>query len=110
MKSVISPCALNGDAMSLYQRYMICYDIVDNKARTRFMNTLKDIGLFAIQKSVFIGELNQAELRSLIHYAKKNLDATEDKVFWLPTSLDERRLRNGIGYKNFTFVTATGHE
>ena len=96
--------------MSLYQRYMVCYDIVDNKSRTKFMNTLKDIGLFAIQKSVFIGELNQAELRSLIYYARKNLNADEDKVFWLPTRLDEKRLRKGIGYKNFTFVTAVGHE
>lgn len=95
--------------MSLYQRYMVCYDIVDNKTRTKFMNTLKDIGLFSIQKSVFIGELNQAELRSLIRYARKHLDASEDKVFWLPTSLDEQRLRKGVGYKNFSFVPASGH-
>src|SRR5699024_12571256 len=67
--------------------------IVDNKSRTRFMNTLKDLGLFSLQKSVFIGQLNAAELRSLKHYAYKNLNPREDKVFWLPTALDEKRLQ-----------------
>jgi len=95
--------------MSLYRRYMVCYDIVDNKSRTRFMNMLKDLGLFSLQKSVFIGQLNAAELRSLKHYAHKNLDSKEDKVFWLPTALDEKRLQEGIGYKNFTFVEADGY-
>lgn len=109
MVRVTNLCVLNGDVMSLYQRYMICYDIVDNKARTKFMNFLKDIGLFSLQKSVFVGEVNQAELRSIIRYARKNLDANEDKVFWLPTRLDEQRLRKGVGYKHFCFVPANGH-
>jgi len=73
------------------------------------MNTLKDLGLFSLQKSVFIGQLNAAELRSLKHYAYKNLNPREDKVFWLPTALDEKRLQEGIGYKNFTFIEADGH-
>jgi CRISPR-associated protein Cas2 len=95
--------------MSLYQRYLVCYDIVNTKTRTRFADTLKDLGLFPVQKSVFIGELNQAELRSLIRYAQKHLDPKEDKAFWLPTLLDEKRLQQGIGYAGFTFVRADGH-
>lgn len=95
--------------MSLYQRYLVCYDIVDNKTRRRFTEALKNLGLFAVQKSVFIGELNQAELRSLIRQAHKLLDPKEDKAFWLPTTLDENRLRKGIGYKGFTLIRANGH-
>lgn len=109
MGSAISPIVLNGEFMSLYHRYMVCYDIVDNKTRTRFMNTLKNLGLFAIQKSVFIGELNQAEIRSLAHYAHKHLDSEEDKAFWLPTSIDEKRLKDGVGYNTFSFIKADGH-
>jgi len=95
--------------MGLYQRYLVCYDIVDNRTRTRFMNTLKDLGLFAVQKSVFIGQLSQAELRSLARYAHKNLNPDEDKAFWLPTALDEKRLQKGVGYKTFSFIKADGY-
>lgn len=96
-------------SMGLYQRYLVCYDIVDNKRRNKFADMLKDLGLFSVQKSVFIGEINQAELRSLIRYAKSHLDPVEDKAFWLPTALDEKRLQMGIGYENFTFIRADGH-
>lgn len=92
--------------MALYSRYLVCYDIADNKSRTRFTNFLKDLGLFPAQKSVFIGELNQAEINSLNRYAHENLDSATDKVFWIPSDIDIERLKKGIGYDNFQLIRA----
>ena len=36
-----------------YVRYLVCYDIVDNKKRKKFADFLKDLGLIPLQKSVF---------------------------------------------------------
>ena len=55
------------------------------------------MGLFSIQKSIFIGELNRAELKSLERYVSNNMDGGEDRVFWMPTDLDEKRLKKGVG-------------
>lgn len=67
------------------------------------------MGLFSIQKSIFIGELNRAELKSLERYVSNNMDGGEDMVFWMPTDLDEKRLKKGVGYDHFTIISADGH-
>ena len=41
--------------------YLIAYDIEDNKNRSKVFEMLKDFGLRAVQKSVFFGELSNAE-------------------------------------------------
>lgn len=95
--------------MSLYTRYLVCYDITDNKTRTRFADFLKDIGLISLQKSVFVGELNKAEFNSMVRYAKENLNKETDKAFWLKTNLDEKTVSAGIGYDNFYWIKQDGN-
>lgn len=95
--------------MALYTKYLVCYDIVSNKTRRKFADFLKDMGLFSIQKSIFIGELNKAELNALERYVCKNMVSNEDKVFWMPTDLDEKRLKKGVGYDHFSLIAADGH-
>lgn len=43
--------------MSLYVKYLVCYDISNTRTRSKFFDFLKDLGLTPIQKSVFFGDL-----------------------------------------------------
>ena len=95
--------------VALYTKYLVCYDIASNKTRRKFADFLKDIGLFSIQKSIFIGELNRAELKALERYVDKHMDGGDDRVFWMPTDLDEKRLKKGVGYDHFRIISADGH-
>lgn len=94
--------------MAFYTRYLVCYDIEDNKTRKKLADFLKDLGLQPLQKSVFWGELNRAELRSLERYTRSHLDKSSDKCFWIATSLDEMQLKKGIGYEHFSYIPPDG--
>ena len=39
----------------MYTHFLICYDIPNTPKRTKFAEMLKDLGLVALQKSVFYG-------------------------------------------------------
>lgn len=43
--------------MSIYVKYLVCYDISDTKIRKKFSDCLKDLGLVSLQESVFYGDL-----------------------------------------------------
>lgn len=65
---------------TLRQEYLVSYDVEDNKARTRIYKELAGYGLCAVQKSVFWGHLNNAELQAVQRELQKYL-ATTDKAF-----------------------------
>lgn len=94
--------------MDQYVRYLICYDIQDNKLRTMFSDSLKDIGLYPLQKSVFYGDLKPAEAKTLDRLAHKLLDPKTDKCLWFPCHLDENHIRSCVGYENFVFEETDG--
>lgn len=101
---------LNGNVpMSLYRFYLVCYDIENNKLRKQFYGNLKDLGLMPIQKSVFWGQLNKAEFKSLQRLAKGKLDPKTDKCFWMATDLTVAQLRKGVGYQLLNYVSADGY-
>jgi CRISPR-associated protein Cas2 len=94
----------------LYQPWLVCYDIEDNKTRKILFDTLKDLGLIAVQKSVFWGNLNQAELRALQREVYKLLDRKTDKAFWINANLKDRLDKQSIGYQYFTLPEPDGHD
>jgi len=47
-------------------RYLVIYDISDDRLRFRVAEILKNYGLERIQKSAFIGHLTRAKLSSLV--------------------------------------------
>ncbi len=59
--------------------YVITYDIVDNRTRTRFHKFLKEMGINA-QKSVFECQLDNKEVGEIRRYCRKELDLNEDSV------------------------------
>jgi CRISPR-associated protein Cas2 len=97
-------------ANKLYQPILVCYDIEDNKVRKKFADTLKDMGLTSLQKSVFWGQLNKAELRSLKREADRLLNAKTDKAFWVKASLNAQNLAECIGYQDIRLLEPDGYE
>jgi|SRR5690606_24513406 len=95
--------------MSIYNHYLVCYDVANDKVRKRMFEFLKDLGLVSLQKSTFWGQLTRAELAALKREAHKELDPDTDKMFWIITQLDTDKLKEGFGYKNFTYVDADGN-
>jgi CRISPR-associated protein Cas2 len=58
---------------------VIVYDIVDNRARTRFHKFLKELGIRS-QRSVFECRLDDREIRQIRRYCTDNLDLENDSV------------------------------
>lgn len=94
--------------MSLYVKYLICYDIPDNKLRKRLSDSLKDMGLIPLQKSVFYGDLKPPEVRALAGFAKRYLNPKVDKCFWFPCYLKVEQMRHCVGYEDFIYEEPDG--
>jgi len=65
------------------KRYIIAYDIVDDRKRTKAADTLKDYGM-RIQKSVFDCALKEAAIDELKDKLKTIIDAKEDSILIIP--------------------------
>lgn len=78
--------------------YVISYDIVDNKKRTKAAEALKDYG-FRVQKSVFEARLSAKTLDILLERLQKIIDKKTDNIliYWLcETCVGQKRF---IGQK-----------
>ena len=75
----------------------------------QFTDALEDLGLVRLQYSVFYGDLNSAESRSLARTANELLDPKEDKCFWYPCRLDIEKVKQCVGYKNFQYSEPDCH-
>lgn len=97
--------------MNLYSKYLICYDIENNKTRTKFFEKMKDFGLQPIQKSVFYGFLNQAEYNSVRRFAFELLKSGNDKCIFMKCDVSPKEFKQQfIGYDNFCFLEPDGYE
>ena len=73
---------------------MICwliYDIQKNKPRTRVAKICKLSGLYRVQKSVFLGSLDENERDTLHLQVKELIDEETDSVYIFPMSKNELR-------------------
>ena len=93
------PIFFDGDFMPLLlrQEYMICYDIQNNKKRSKVYNELEKIGLKAVQKSVFWGYLTNAEITSIYCFIKQLVDE-EDRILLTKTNFNGRGFSHLIGH------------
>lgn len=81
-------------------QYLIGYDIENTKNRTKLFEKLKDFGLKPVQKSLFYGELSNAEKLSVKIFLKKYcLDG--DKAIITAASL---KIEDTIGYEKDDFT------
>ncbi|WP_202985547.1 CRISPR-associated endonuclease Cas2 [Thiospirillum jenense] len=62
----------------------IIYDIVDNKVRSRVARCCKNVGLYRVQKSVFLGTIERNRLDELRLQIEELTDAQVDSVYLFP--------------------------
>lgn len=95
--------------MSLYAKYLVCYDISSDKRRKKLSDFLKDLGLVPMQKSVFYGDLKSAESKALARMVREILQ-DEDKCFWFPCRLSAEDVRQCPGYEEWNYDEPDGHK
>jgi CRISPR-associated protein Cas2 len=62
----------------------VIYDIVDTKKRTKIAKACKNYGLYRVQKSAFLGNLNRNELDELSLRCEDIMDEEVDSVYIFP--------------------------
>lgn len=62
----------------------VIYDIVENKTRNKIVKTCKNSGLYRVQKSVFLGEMNSTAMDSMIVEIESLIDPDIDSVYIFP--------------------------
>lgn len=67
----------------------VLYDIKNDRARGKAAKYCKQAGLYRIQYSAFIGQLDLNQRDTLSLQLESQIDADADKVYILPMSSDE---------------------
>ncbi len=62
----------------------VVYDITDNRKRDSIIKICKGYGLYRVQKSVFLGNLNRNELDSVAIECNEIIDKEKDSVYVFP--------------------------
>jgi CRISPR-associated protein Cas2 len=66
------------------QLVWVIYDIVKNKIRTKVANATLQSGLYRVQKSVFLGSINNTRLKELRLRILDLIDEEKDSVYIFP--------------------------
>lgn len=75
----------------------VIYDITSNKIRNRVARHCKDVGLYRVQKSVFLGEVEDNTLDELKLKVEDMIDLDDDSVYIFPMSRAELKKAGLIG-------------
>jgi CRISPR-associated protein Cas2 len=67
----------------------VIYDIVEDKTRTLMARACKQYGLYRVQKSAFLGNLNKNEIDELSIKSRDLIDEDGDSVFIFPMCEDD---------------------
>lgn len=62
----------------------LIYDIADNKIRNKIAKSCKAQGLYRVQKSVFLGSLNNNRIDELSVLCENIIDEASDSVYIFP--------------------------
>jgi CRISPR-associated protein Cas2 len=60
------------------------YDITDNKIRSNVVKQCKNFGLYRVQKSVFLGDINQNEFDEIALFFERLINSEIDAVYIFP--------------------------
>jgi CRISPR-associated protein Cas2 len=75
----------------------VIYDIVSDKTRRDIAKQCKNIGLYRVQKSVFLGTIDDNNLDELKLRAENMVDLEKDSVYVFPMSRAELKKAGLIG-------------
>jgi len=75
----------------------IVYDIVEDKVRNRVAKACKKFGLRRVQKSVFLGKLENSRFDELGELCRDLIDEETDSVYLFPFCQENFRRINVLG-------------
>ncbi len=75
----------------------VIYDIVKNKTRNQVIRKCKNVGLYRVQKSVFLGDVEDNVLDELKIQLEDLVDLDNDSVYVFPMSKVELKKAGLIG-------------
>jgi CRISPR-associated protein Cas2 len=75
----------------------VVYDISNDRVRGRVAKMCKEYGLYRVQKSAFLGDLNKNETDELLLRCKDIVDGEDDSVYVFPMCDDDYRKVRIIG-------------
>jgi len=67
----------------------VIYDIKNDKKRTRVAKECKNIGLYRVQKSAFLGCLNKNQIDELKLICEDLIDIEKDSIYIFPMCEDD---------------------
>ncbi len=67
----------------------ILYDIENNKNRNKIAKLCLKTGLYRVQLSCFLGDINSTELKELSLHIEELINIDNDKVYIFPISKDD---------------------
>ncbi|MCF7859690.1 MAG: CRISPR-associated endonuclease Cas2 [Candidatus Cloacimonetes bacterium] len=67
----------------------VMYDIPKNKVRTKVAKACKEAGIYRVQYSVFLGDLDKAQRRELRTKIEELIDENVDSVYIFPMCSDD---------------------
>lgn len=75
----------------------VMYDIVENKTRNRIIKHCKNTGLYRVQKSVFLGDIEQNDFDELKLKIEDCVNLDKDSVYIFPMSKKHLNMAGLIG-------------
>lgn len=75
----------------------VVYDITANKVRSKVAQACKNYGLYRVQKSVFLGDLNKNQTDELALKCKDLIDLDEDSLYIYPMCDDDFKKVRTLG-------------
>ena len=67
----------------------VMYDIPKNKTRNKIAKACQEAGIYRVQYSVFLGDLDKAQRRELKTTIEDLIDEEDDSVYIFPMSEDD---------------------
>ncbi|NLI58045.1 MAG: CRISPR-associated endonuclease Cas2 [Clostridium sp.] len=67
----------------------VIYDITSNKIRNNVIRKCKNVGLYRVQKSVFLGDLEDNKFDELVLELDSMINTEKDSVYVFPMSKSE---------------------
>ena len=77
------PAAARGTGRTAMLTWVI-YDITKDRTRTKIAKRCLDFGLYRVQKSVFLGDLESNRVEEIILFSRELMNAETDSVYVFP--------------------------
>jgi CRISPR-associated protein Cas2 len=75
----------------------VVYDIVNDRVRTKVAKICKGYGLYRVQKSAFLGDMNRNQIDEIVLRCKEITNTEKDSIYIFPMCEEDFRKVKMIG-------------